>query len=220
MMASQTTPPASHRSAAADDGAQLRERKKRATRRALQMAGLDLVARHGLETVTTEQIAVAAGVSQRTLFNYFANKEDVLVGHDPDLVERLVTGLLNQPAERPSLAALRDVCLDYAEFLAADQGRWRLRMQVVDANPSLLPAVMGASAAMGRALTDAIASRTGVDPERDMYPSLVVSVALTAMRIAQQRHAADEFARPLTALTTEAFDLLMAGLPDPPRTPS
>src|SRR5690554_6857914 len=88
--ASASTPP----SAGADDGTQLRERKKRATRRALQLAGLTLVAERGLDAVTTEEIAAAAGVSQRTLFNYFTSKEEVLVGHDPDLVERLAARLL------------------------------------------------------------------------------------------------------------------------------
>lgn len=211
--ASASTPP----SAGADDGTQLRERKKRATRRALQLAGLTLVAERGLDAVTTEEIAAAAGVSQRTLFNYFASKEEVLVGHDPDLVQRLAARLLDQPPERSSLEALREVCLDYAEYLASDEKRWRLRMQVLDANPTLLPAMMGASAVFGRALKQAIAARTGTDAEQDLYPGLVVSVALTAMRIAQQRHAASGFALPMPDLTSEAFDLLLTGLPDPPR---
>ena len=44
----------------------LRERKKRATRRALRDAAVHLVLEHGLENVTVEEIAVAAEVSTRT----------------------------------------------------------------------------------------------------------------------------------------------------------
>lgn len=199
----------------ADDGGQLRERKKRSTRRALQMAGLTLVAERGLDAVTTEEIAAAAGVSQRTLFNYFTSKEDVLVANDPDLVPALAKALAERPADRAPLEALRDVFGQYAQIVSADQNRWRLRMRVVDQNPALLPVMIGASAVFARELTLAIATRTGKDAEVDLYPSLVVNVALTTMRTALQRHAAGGFRGSLGELTAEAFDAVMAGLPGP-----
>ena len=75
-----------------------RERKKLATRQALQDAALRLVADRGLEQVTVEDVSEAADVATRTFFNYFSSKEEALLGNAPEkaaTVHRLV-------ADRPA----------------------------------------------------------------------------------------------------------------------
>ena len=61
----------------------LRERKRLATRRAIQLAALRLVKSRGLDNVTIDDISRDADISPRTFFNYFPSKESALVGEGP-----------------------------------------------------------------------------------------------------------------------------------------
>lgn len=65
----------------------LREKRRRETARDIQLATLTLAVQQGLEKITTEEIAAAAGVSTRTFFNYYTNKEAAAVGTPPAFSE-------------------------------------------------------------------------------------------------------------------------------------
>lgn len=195
----------------------LRERKKWRTRRTLQRAALTLVAERGLEHVTTDDIAAAAEVSPRTFFNYFIGKEDALVGTDAEAPARLNAALAARPAGEPPLAAVRAVCVALAEEITDSGDLWQLRLRVVEANPSLAPALIGSLGRNDRALAGAVGDRMGLDPDQDPYPYLLASVASAAMRAALQHYRMIGFTRPLTEVLTETFDSISAGLPAPPR---
>lgn len=63
----------------------LRERKRLATRRAIQLAVISVVRERGLDAATIDEIARVADVSPRTFFNYFSSKEEAIVGDGPEL---------------------------------------------------------------------------------------------------------------------------------------
>lgn len=58
----------------------LRERNRREAWLAIHNAAAALALEHGLADTTVEMIAEQAGVSRRTFFNYFASKEDAVLG--------------------------------------------------------------------------------------------------------------------------------------------
>jgi AcrR family transcriptional regulator len=196
----------------------LRERKKRQTRRALQRAAVALVAERGLDQVTVEDIAGAAEVSRRTFFNYFSSKEQALIPQDPSLVERLPEAVAARPPGESPLQALRAVLTDALAEMAPDRQADLRHRALLRSEPRLLAAQLAAWAELERALVRAVAERTGADAERDLYPALVVAAAVGAVRVALGRWRAGAGAA-LEALLGEAFDLLAAGLREPPREP-
>ncbi|MEV4179341.1 substrate-binding domain-containing protein [Nonomuraea sp. NPDC049709] len=60
-----------------------RERKKAETRRAIADAALRLFALRGFDAVTVNEVAEAADVSAKTVFNYFPVKEQLFYEHEP-----------------------------------------------------------------------------------------------------------------------------------------
>jgi AcrR family transcriptional regulator len=57
-----------------------RDRRREETAHALTRAARLATAEHGLSGFTIEDLCDAAGVSRRTFFNYFASKEDAVLG--------------------------------------------------------------------------------------------------------------------------------------------
>lgn len=192
-----------------------RDRKKLATYQSLRSAALRLVAERGLHQVTVEDIAEAADVSVRTFFNHFPSKEDAIVGLDPEWVVQLREALIARPAEEPPLVALRAVLGEMASPMVERSEEWPLRMQVVRASPALLPRLLASFATFERALVEVVASRTGTDPDRDLYPVLTTAVAVGAFRAALASWRGSSGARSLPKLLDAAFSQVAAGLPAP-----
>jgi AcrR family transcriptional regulator len=193
----------------------LRERKKLATRIALHQAALQLVAERGLEHVSVDDIAARADVSPRTFFNYFPAKDDAVLGLDPELLTQQVEAFLMRPGDETPVQALRAVARAQAAEMATETELWPLRLRVIDAHPTLLGRLAASFGEAERALSDAIARRSGTRVGADSYPTLLAGVAGVAMRTALQRWFAGDFVATLPDLVDEAWDLLTAGLPAP-----
>src|ERR1700729_3389951 len=207
--------------AGAEPRAPLRERKKLATRRALQRAALDLVSQHGFAQVTIEDIAAAADVSPRTFFNYFPSKEAVLFGTSPDRLEALRAGIRDAAPGQSARTALGIVLAAEArsraeEFteLGGDAASWLHRMKSAQGDPHLR-AAQAAHMAMGeRLMAEALADRLGTDPDRDPYPGLLAAIGIAVLRATLAFWAASGGEVPLDQITTLAWQALAAGLPE------
>jgi AcrR family transcriptional regulator len=71
----------------------LRERKRAECWAALHDAAAEVALQDGIESVTVDGVADAAGVSPRTFFNYFPCKEDAVLGlREPVLDDAMLSG--------------------------------------------------------------------------------------------------------------------------------
>ncbi len=83
----------------------LRARKKRVAREVIAATARRLFAERGFDTVTVAEIAAAADVSEKTVFNHFPTKEDLAFAGREEGILRLVADI----TERPPGASILDV---------------------------------------------------------------------------------------------------------------
>jgi AcrR family transcriptional regulator len=198
----------------------LRERKKLATRRALQRVALDLVAERGYSKVTVEDIAEAAEVSPRTFFNYFPSKEAALVGADPERTENLRRRLVAEPADKSPIEALRCVMVEELRRvseelteLGGEPADWVCRMKLAMVDPHLRAAQASHMTQLEHAIAAGLAERLGTGPGVNPYPVLLASTTIGLMRAVISIWANLGDAVALDSLTDSAFQALADGLP-------
>jgi AcrR family transcriptional regulator len=190
-----------------------RDRRKQRTRDTLVAVALRLVDERGLDHVTVEEISAAAGVSARTFFNYFASKDEALIG-DPLIGARDMRKRLRAvPAEVSVVGALLLALAPAIDRIEADRRLWLTRLRVIEANPGLLPALVARGADAEREFIAAVAERTGA-PTDSGYPQVTAAAVGAVFRAALRCWAADGV-RPLPEFVHEAFDMLAAGLAGP-----
>ncbi len=171
------------------------------TRDRLQGAALDLFARHGYAATTTSEIAEAAGVTQRTFFRHFADKEEVLFGADEELLAAVLDGARSaEPAADPALvvrAALRGL----ADVLQPAHAELRVRAAVLETDAALVGRDLAKQARWIAALAAGLEGR-GVDPER---AGALAGAGAAAFRAAYSRWLADRPGPDLAARVDRAL---------------
>ncbi|GHH72956.1 TetR family transcriptional regulator [Streptosporangium violaceochromogenes] len=109
----------------------LRERKKLRTRRALTAAALRLFMEKGYEQTTVSEIAMAADVSTRTFFSYFASKEEVLFHTSREHIDRALRTVAERRAGE-SVIGLLTRAIDATFDALADNPEIRRNVMVVN----------------------------------------------------------------------------------------
>lgn len=188
----------------------LRERKRQATRRAIQIATIQLVQERGLDGVTVDEIARVADVSPRTFFNYFSSKDAAIVGDKP---------LLPGDAEIERFIAADGAMIDdLAELLASAAGTntqdlelVQLRRELVKSTPQLMAMRMASMRHFEEDLVAIVARRLRRQhPARDEAElldeaRLVTYVTVGGMRAAWVRWADGHHGAALSELVRAAL---------------
>jgi len=162
------------------------ERKRTRTSLEIERAGLQLIAQRGLDQVTVEQVAAAAGISDRTFYRYFRNVSELLTGVPQREVDRICRLVSARPLEEGLLESLRSV-FEASEFKTPDRDNADLKEEtlalwsiIAAADPDRISAESHALTRMATGYTEMIERRLNLDP-RDEVTAGVLGSALAGV---------------------------------------
>lgn len=199
----------------------LRERKKRQTREAIAAAAMTLFRAEGFDAVTVADVARAADVSEKTIFNYFPAKEDLVFAPD-ERWAALVAAIRERPAGESIVAPFRRTTMDFLGRVERDPVDSILAIpRLVAGSASLRNRLHLAWEEESAVLTPVIAAQAG-EGTGDLMPAVVARTlawthrltfrsAFTRLLAGEDQHAV---AGDLRAQATRAYAALEAGLGD------
>ncbi|RDI17107.1 TetR/AcrR family transcriptional regulator [Lentzea flaviverrucosa] len=155
-----------------------REHNKAVTRRSLAGAALRLAMEHGLDGVTVEDIADAAGVSRRTFSNYFTSKEDAVLDADRERLRALVAMVGERPADEGAWQALRASTAELYRVRPLPDVEWMAQLRLLRRHPSLLARQAGDQVGLERDLAAVLVLR---EPDEEVA-RLMAATFLTTIR--------------------------------------
>ena len=98
----------------------LRERKKRQTRETIAQAAMGLFLARGFDEVTVADVAGAADVSEKTVFNYFPAKEDLVLHGGEERRAVLIEAIRARPAGTSIVEPFRAATLAFIDRVERD----------------------------------------------------------------------------------------------------
>ena len=206
----------------------LRERKKQQTREHIAATARELFAERGFERVTVAEIARAAEVAEKTVFNYFPTKEDLFYSR----LESFEEELLGSIRERAPDTTVVDA---FAGFLLTPRGVFASRARddrsaaleelrtitrVITESPALLAREQHVFERYTVSLAALLAEETGARPE-DVEGRVVANALIgvhralideVRRRVLAGEDDLDRLARDLRAAARRALRRLESGL--------
>jgi len=153
----------------------LRERKRRLTRQRISDIATTLFASRGFDNVKVSEVAEIVGVSEKTIYNYFPNKESMVLDEADEAIERLAKALHErEPGETVTAAALRALVSDMDRFDRLPDELVQLFpmfREMINSAPSLRAALGDLQNKIATVAAEELAARADVDP-RDPEPAI------------------------------------------------
>jgi AcrR family transcriptional regulator len=171
----------------------LRERRRRQTSADIRAAAVRLAQTRGFDKVTIDEICIEAGISTRTFFNYFANKESAIAYGPSDIPPELAADFVAAgPAPYPVvLAELITLAAHHLRDMPPDRQQAKGMLELVKSTPAVLAAFLSDLERFQNQLTDIVTRRQAMGPD-DEIPALISALALTAVRSGIERWADGE----------------------------
>lgn len=117
------------------------------------------MADHGYKAVTIDMIAAHAGISRRTFFNHYKNKQEAMAGPEIDRIGASYGWL--EGSERPLLEDLERLIQQVVADASPDPSVIRNIGRIVDDSPDLQPVFTAMITTFTRDLTPLLSRRLG-----------------------------------------------------------
>jgi AcrR family transcriptional regulator len=194
----------------AEQGYDLRERKRTKTRLMIQAEAMRLFAEKGYENTTVDDIAFAAAISPRTFFRYFPTKEDVVIWDEYDpIAEDLVDA---RPADEPIAETLRAIVHQALGGLyRRDPEELLMRVRLLMTVPELRGRLRDEQRSGERDLAALVAERRGLRDD-EFGVQVVMSAFGSAVNVALEAWVKDDGKSDPLELLDRALDSLIAGM--------
>ncbi|MEZ0362780.1 TetR family transcriptional regulator [Mycobacterium sp. pUA109] len=168
----------------------LRERRRRQTKLEIHDAALRSARERGFDNVTVEEISSAAGVSPRTFFNYFPNKESAIVYVPLDMSADLASDFIAAgPAPNPVVLA-ELIGLTATQFERNPPHRTDMAdmLAIAHSSAAVTSAALTQFETLHQGLASVVAQRINVAPD-DEVPVLIAALAIATVRAGLERWA-------------------------------
>lgn len=193
----------------------LRELKKHKTRKLIADTACGLFVARGFSHVTVADVAEAAGVSEKTVFNYFPTKEDLFFDELPAIEAALVAAVREREPDESVLSALRRLQLSHCKrWSSREFAQWA---RVIEDSPALQAKELETMAHFAQALDETLREELGLDElEARVAASLLIAAQWQLFRLARERALAGKHGptaeRRLRADVERAYELVERGL--------
>ena len=125
----------------------------------LTEAALALFAERGYANTTVGDIAARAGLTERTFFNHFADKREVLFAGSEHFVAGIVEALRAAPKSTPPLDAVLTAFETTNDFFEERRSFSRKRSALIAAHPELLERELIKMMTLAAAITEVLQQR-------------------------------------------------------------
>jgi len=124
-----------------------------------------------------DDVAAAVGVGRRTLFRYYASKNDMVWGDFEQVMDALRRHLADASRDEPLMSALRRAIVASNRYAARELPTLRIRMRLIGSVPALQGHSLRRYDEWRRIVTEYAAARRGEAPG-DLTPQLIGHAAL------------------------------------------
>jgi AcrR family transcriptional regulator len=125
----------------------------------LTEAAMALFAERGYTKTTVGDIAARAGLTERTFFNHFTDKREVLFAGSEQFVNQIVDAVRAAPKSAPPLDAVLVAYESTSDFFAERRSTARKRSELIAAQPELKERELIKMMSLAAAITDVLKQR-------------------------------------------------------------